>query len=153
MDSGAAPAVAGATQDKRPITESAGASHEPPAKKVMKVEFKVPAPKTEATVAPLAAPAAGVKVQAAPATHSDARVGTKVAFDGGYRDPSTGRWVGSGSWSRLWDGIDTGSWDGSHYYGVPDNQQEDAAKNAAMKARAATSAPPGAEVGGTAAAE
>ena len=45
-------------------------------------------------------------------------------MDGGYRDPGTGRWVGNGTWVTVWNGVDTGSYDGSHWYGVPDDQQE-----------------------------
>ena len=39
--------------------------------------------------------------------------------------------------ARLWDGIDTGSWSGSHYYGVPEGQQEAARETAKRNAAAA----------------
>ena len=104
---------------------------------------------------PAAAPAApaGSAVGAAavqtPTVHANSRVGVAVDMDGGYRDPGTGRWVGNGTWVTVWNGFDTGSYDGSHWYGVPDDQQE--AQRKLAQEKAAAEAASGAAGGGASA--
>ena len=133
--------VVGAKRDLAESSEASMNKQEPPAKIMKSSDFKVPAPprgvsfaagtSADATASGAAAAAAGVLAPGG--VHSNAQVGLRVDLDGGYRDSATGRWIGNGSWVRLWDGIDTGSWTGSHYYGVPESQQADAAREAAAR--------------------
>ena len=137
-----------AVSSKRDLAESSEAStnQQGPAAKIAKLpppEFKVP----QAKVSFAAGTSGGAAAAAAGGggAHSNAQVGLRVDFDGGYRDSATGRWVGNGSWARLWDGIDTGSWTGSHYYGVPESQQAAAAREASARNQAASASASAAE--------
>ena len=108
-----------------------------------------PAAAPAAPAAP-AGSAVGAAAAQTPTVHANSRVGVAVDMDGGYRDPGTGRWVGNGTWVTVWNGFDTGSYDGSHWYGVPDDQQE--AQRKLAQEKAAAEAASGAAGGGGASA-